>query len=146
MLEFDDEHHPRRHSAETLRRVARYQRWIVGVVLAQVALWVGFLFLLLLSHHGSHGAFRFPLVVTVTLGFVGGIFTFLIYCSIRNPIIALIMGAACVPPLLGILTLTVVNGVASRELRADGVPVGMFGADADAIEDVPGLYDEDEGW
>ena len=50
------------------------------------------------------------------------------------------------PTLPGRAALVVVNGVATRALQSDGVPVGMFGADADAIEDVPGLYDEDAGW
>jgi hypothetical protein len=141
----DDEDLPRR-PADDLRRLARYQRWIVGVVLTQVVLWTGCLLLSLVRGEGIGDAYRFPIIVTAILGIVGGIFVFLIYCTVRNPVIALVMGAACIPPLLGVIALAVVNGVATRELQAAGIPVGIFGADADAIEDVPGLYDEDEGW
>ena len=135
-----------RRPADDLRRLARYQRWIVGLTLAQVTLWLACLLIVILRGVQSDVAFRFPLAVTVTLGCVGGVFAFLIYCTIRNPVVAIVMGAACIPPLLGVLALVVVNGAAARELKADGVPVGMFGADADAIEDVPGLYDEQDGW
>jgi len=45
-----------------------------------------------------------------------------------------------------LVALAVANGVATRELQASGVAVGVFGADVDAIEDVPGLYDEQDGW
>jgi hypothetical protein len=135
-----------RRPADDLRRLVRYQRWVMGVVLAQIALWIGFLLLSLVRGDSIGDGLGFPVTVTVVLGCVGGIFAFLIYCTARNPVIALVMGAACIPPFLGLLALTVVNGVATRALEADGVLVGMFGADADAVEDVPGLYDEQDGW
>jgi hypothetical protein len=135
-----------RRPADDLRRLARYQRWIVGVVLAQIALWIGFLLLSLVRGEAVGDGMGFPLFLTVVLGFAGGLFAFLIYCTVRNPVIGLVMGAACVPPFLGVLALVVVNGVATRALESDGILVGMFGADADAIEDVPGLYDEQDGW
>jgi hypothetical protein len=145
MLDIEDRTASRR-PADDLRRLARYQRWVMGAVLAQVGLWLGCLVLLALRGRGLNEGLQFPIAVTVILGCVGGIFSFLIYCTIRNPVIAIVMGAACIPPLLGILALVVVNGAATRELEAEGVSVGFLGADADAIEDVPGLYDEDEGW
>jgi hypothetical protein len=144
MSEYDD-FGPKR-PADDLRRIARYQRWVMGVMLAEIALWVGCLVLSLVRGEGPFYVSGFPIVVTVVLGCVGGIFSFMIYCTVRNPVIALVMGAACVPPLLGFFALTVVNSLATRELQADGVVVGVFGADVDAIEDVPGLYDEDQGW
>jgi hypothetical protein len=144
MSEFDDEA-PRR-PADDLRRLARYQRWIVGTFLAQLALWLGYLLLSLVRGEALRDGMGFPLFLTVALGCAGGVFAFLIYCTVRNPVVGFVMGAACIPPFLGVLALVVVNGVATRALQSDGVRVGMFGADADAIEDVPGLYDEDAGW
>ena len=145
MPEYDDDPPPRR-SADDLRRLARYQRWIVAVVLAQVGLWIGYLVLALARDEPIAGPPRFTIILTVILGCAGGIFAFLIYCTVRNPVSGLMMAAACIPPLLGLLALVVVNSTATRELEANGVPVGMFGADPDIIEDIPGLYDEDEGW
>jgi hypothetical protein len=145
MPEYDDDEAPRR-PADDLRRVVRYQRWVMGVVLAQIALWLGYLLLSIVRGDSIGDGLGFPVTVTVILGCVGGIFAFLIYCTVRNPFTAIIMGAACIPPFLGVLALTVVNGVATRALESDGILVGIFGADADAIEDVPGLYDEDAGW
>src|SRR5689334_3924872 len=107
-FDFDRDEAPRR-PADDLRRLARYQRWIVGVVLAQVALWIGFLMLSLVRGHGIGDGMGFPLTLTAALGLAGGAFAFLIYSTVRNPVIGLVMGAACVPPFLGVLALVVVN-------------------------------------
>jgi hypothetical protein len=145
MFDDDDEAIPRR-PADELRRIARYQRWIVAVVLAQLGLWVGCILLPLSRGSGFTNGSGFALTLTVILGCVGGVYSFLIYWSDRNPIWAVVMGLASIPPFLGFLTLAAVNSVATRMLKTNGVPVGMFGADIAAIEDEPGFYDEDAGW
>jgi len=142
----DLEEIPGRRPAEELRRLARYQRWVMGVMLAEIALWVGCLLFGMARGRDLAAFSQIPLVATVALGCTGGIFAFLAYCTTRNAVTALLMGVACVPPLLGFFALAVANGVATRELQASGVAVGVFGADVDAIEDVPGLYDEQDGW
>jgi hypothetical protein len=141
----DEEDSPRQ-SVDELRRVARYQRWIIASVLAQVGLWIAFLLLGLAGAWNGYGdGFNFSVVLTVILGCVGGIYSFLIYWSVRNPLWATVMGLASIPPGMGLLTLTVVNGTATRTLKTNGVEVGMFGANAAAIKEHRWIY-EDEDW
>src|SRR5262245_6904880 len=134
MPEFDDPDAPRR-PAEELRRVARYQRWIVGAVFCQLALWLGYY----IRMHGYLTDFgnqtNLPVAITFIIGIAGGVYAFLIYWTIRNPLWAGVMGLACFLPFLGLLALTVVNGTATRFLTANGVRVGWFCADPDAIEE-----------
>lgn len=134
-------------STDVLVRVARYHRWVIAVALAEVALWVGFLVFSAARGESISDGLGFPTALTFILGAVGGIFTFLLYWSLRGPVPALIMGLGAVPPCIGLLVLVVVHGAAVAALRSNGVEVGMFGADLDSVpmeRDDPD--DEDEGW
>jgi hypothetical protein len=144
MPEFDDDA-PRR-PPEELRRIARYQRWVVATILAQLALWAGYVVLALFSGAHLANGLRFPVIVSFVLGAVGGIYAFLIYWTARGPFVAVVMGLGSLPPCLGLLVLAVVHGTATTVLRANGVPVGVFGADVDAIADSGAYDDEDAGW
>jgi hypothetical protein len=144
MTELDDA--GPRTSTDQLRRVARYHRWVIAAALAQVTLWVVCLVLVALGYTDFSPRLHFPVVLTVALGGVGGVYTFLVYWTLRKPVLAVVMGLASVPPLLGLFSLLAVNGTATRTLAADGVEVGLFGADLDATEHTPGLTDEDGGW
>jgi hypothetical protein len=147
MPEFDDPDAPRRPAAE-LRRVAQYQRWVVGAVFAQLALWVGYFALMKGYLTDLDGRSSLPVTFTFFIGVAGGVYAFLIYWTIRDPLWAGVMGLACFVPFLGLLTLAVVNGTATRFLTANGVAVGWLWADLDAIEDTDyrGLYEEEAGW
>ena len=150
MTGLDDESNER--PADELRRVARYQRWLIASVVTQVGLWLGTI-VLMFADDGVVGSRYESLLLrlTVILGCVGGVCAFLIYWTVRDPFWAVAMGLASVPPFLGVFALAVVNGTATRELAASGVAVGLFGADADAIPDGSGFgvfdpYEEDAGW
>ena len=131
---------------EGLKRVARYQRWLIAVVLAQLALWAGFIALTILGR-GREPDMQFPVVLTLILGAVGGIFVFLLSWELRGAFAALVFGLATVVPCMGLLILTMVSGYATTELRKHGVKVGVFGASFAAIDERPSLYDdEDAGW
>jgi hypothetical protein len=154
MPAFDDEHGwaPER-PADELLRIARYQRWLVAVVLAQLVLWAGFIALMVLGSREPDGgragaAVRFPIMLTLILGGVGGIYVFLLCWELRRGgFVALMLGAATVVPVLGLLVLTLVNGYATTELRKHGIPVGAFGASPTDITNRPSPYDdEDAGW
>ena len=133
-------------SAEWVARIARYQRWLIGVVLAQLVLWCGFIALLVIG--GGRGpGINLPLALTVILGCVGGIFVFLLSWELRGTFAALVFGAATVVPCLGLIVLTLVNGYATNELRNHGKTVGVFGAKAARVGHRPSLYDADDaGW
>ncbi|WP_439620427.1 hypothetical protein [Gemmata sp.] len=133
--------------ADVLRRVARYQRWVIACVLSQLTMWLGLLVLGILN--GEWVDVEVPLFLTFVLDLAGAAFSFLIYWTVRDPFWAVVMGLAAVPPIMGLLTMTAVNGTATATLTRNGVRVGFFGAELNEIEgDWFGAYDdeEDAGW
>jgi hypothetical protein len=144
----DFEHPGPERSADALKRIVRYQRWLIAVVLAQLALWAGFVALALLGSARFTGAtMGFPVVLTFILGGVGGIFVFLLSWELRGAFAAVVFGGATVVPVMGLIILTLVNGYATTELRKHGIKVGTFGASLAAVDEHQSLYDdEDAGW
>jgi hypothetical protein len=134
-------------SADELRRIVRYQRWLIAVVLGQLALWLGYIALLVLGR-GRGPDMGFPVALTFILGCAGGIFVFLLSWELRGAFAAIVFGLATVVPCMGLIVLTLVNGYATAELKKHGVRVGVFGASLADVRDRPDLYDADEdaGW
>ncbi len=133
-------------SPDELKRIVRYQRWLIAVVLAQLALWGGVVLLARLNP-GRGPELDFPMALTLILGAVGGVFVFLLSWELRGAFAALVFGLATVVPLMGLVILTLVNGYASTELKKHGVPVGVFGASLAGVDERPNPYDdEDAGW
>ena len=135
-------------SADSLRRIVRYQRWLIAVVLAQLALWGGYTALGALSGGDFAGGMNFAVVLTFILGGVGGIFVFLLSWELRGAFAAVVLGLGTVVPCMGLIVLMLVNGYATNELKKNGVRVGVFGATLADIDDRPSLYgdDDDAGW
>jgi len=144
MPDFTDDR-PRR-PADELRRIVRYQRWVVAILLAQIALWVGYIAIGLVRGAPVVGGLRFPTLLTFILGGVGGIYTFLLYWSIRNPFIAIVMGAGTVVPCIGVLVLLAANTAATSILKDHGVRVGFLGAFESDIPDDSLADEDDAGW
>jgi hypothetical protein len=140
-----DDETPRRPAME-LRRIARYQRWVVAVILAEIALWVGFIAISWLRDSPLNDGLRIPIVFSFILGGVGGVFTFLLYWTIRGPLAALLHGLAAVPPALGTLVLLLANTTATTVLKDHGVRVGIFGAFESDIPDDPPDDELDADW
>jgi hypothetical protein len=134
-------------SADELKRIIRYQRWLIAVVLAQLVLWLGFIALMVLGR-GRGPDLSFPAALTFILGCVGGIFVFLLSWELRGAFAAIVFGLATVVPCMGLIILTLVNGYATAELKKHGVKVGVFGASTADVHERPSLYDADEdaGW
>lgn len=141
-----DEFGPAERSVDDLKRIARYQRWLIAVVLAQLALWGGFVALIALGGPGDARP-QLPVVLTFILGGVGAVFVFLLAWELRGPFVAVALGLATVLPCMGLFVLTLVSGYASAELKRHGVKVGIFGTAPADIDERPSLYDdEDAGW
>ncbi|MBN9122447.1 MAG: hypothetical protein J0I06_25440 [Planctomycetes bacterium] len=134
-------------SPDELKRIVRYQRWLVAVVLAQLVLWAGYVGLLVVSGP-RRPDMDFPAALTLVLGAVGGIFVFLTSWELRGAFAAVVFGLATVVPCMGLLILALVYGYATTELRKNGVKVGLFGASLAAVDERPNPYDADEdaGW
>lgn len=143
MLDYDA-NHPRLPGDE-LRRLARYQRWVIACVLAQITMWVTLL--VMWAREGGGMDLDIPVFLTIILGVVGGVYAFLIYWSIRDPFWAGVMGVASMIPFLGFFALATVNSETTKVLNRNGVSVGFFGADLNKIEDGGWVYDDDDaGW
>jgi H+/Cl- antiporter ClcA len=147
MPHFNDPTGPRR-PADQLRRIARYHRWVIAVMIAQVTLWLGYLIVGFARDFDIHDGLRFPTIFSMILGGVAAVFIFLLYWTLRGPFSALIMGVAAIPPCIGILALLAASTTATAALRTSGIPVGLLGAaDHDIPDDhLPYEFDEDEGW
>jgi hypothetical protein len=149
MVAEDEFGQPDERSADELKRIIRYQRWLIAVVLAQLALWLGFIALTVMGRGRlNDSAMSFPVVLTFILGAVGGIFVFLLSWELRGAFAAVTFGLATVIPCMGLIILTLVNGYASTELKKHGVRVGIFGASAADVDERASFYDdeEDAGW
>ncbi len=71
-------------SPEQLRRIIRYQRWLIAVVLGQLALWIGSIALTVIKRRADFDdGMNFPVLLTFILGCVGGIFVFLTAWELR---------------------------------------------------------------
>jgi hypothetical protein len=142
--DFDRPGHER--SADELRRVARYQRWLIAVVLAQLVLWLGYVALMVLGGE-LEDELRLPMVLTFILGAVGAVFVFLTSWELRGALVAAVFALTTFVPCMGLLVIVLVNGYATAELRKNGVRVGFFGANPGEIRDRPSYDDDDEaGW
>ena len=150
MTAWDEHNRPgAERSADELKRIVRYQRWLIAVVLAQLALWLGFIVLTVLGNGRGRGPdMSFPVALTVILGCVGGIFVFLMSWELRGAFGAIAFGLATLIPCVGLLIITLVNGYATTELRKHGIKVGVFGASLADVDARPDPYadDEDAGW
>jgi hypothetical protein len=137
-----------RRPNDQLRRIARYQRWVIAVLFAQIALWAAYLALAAIRGEVVFEGRRVPFILTFVLGGVGGIFSFLLYWTLRGPFAAVVMGLATVVPCIGVLVLLTANSTATAALRTHGIPVGLLGAaDPDIPDDrAPYDLDDDEGW
>jgi hypothetical protein len=146
MTEWDDFDGPDDgRAAERLKRLVRYQRWLVAVVLAQLALWGGSAVLMVTGRHAMGAGFT--LTLTEILGAAGAVFVLLAAWEVRGAVPAFLLACATVVPGLGLLVLAMVHGYVSAELRKHDVEVGAFGASPTAVDERPGLYDdEDAGW
>lgn len=136
-------------ATERLKLVASGQRWVIAVVLAQLALWVGWLLLALARKVNGDPEPAF--VLSFLLGLVGAVCVFRLAHAVRGPGAAYLYGLAAVVPVLGLIVTLLINGYASDELKAHGIVPGFFGASDGTIEARTAADEwecrfEDEGW
>jgi hypothetical protein len=136
-------------TAEELKRIVRYQRWLIVILLLQLSMWGGCVVCVPVFGLDLGDAINFPLVLTVLSGMVAAIFAFLLYWVVRNPFSAMLVAAACCVPLLGLLVMLVVNSNVASVLKRHGVKVGYLGgaSESDVQDDLAPWYQEDDaGW
>jgi hypothetical protein len=64
---------------------------------------------------------------------IGAVFIFMLAISLYNTGAGIVLGILTLIPLLGLIVLLVVNGKATKVLRAHGIRVGLLGANPSTI-------------
>ena len=116
-------------SREDLKRVARYQKWIIFCILYQLIS----VFVLLA---GALGQSTFVVAIGWYLSLFGGLillvpltfFVFLLAIKVFSTGIGILLGLLWLVPYFGLLVLLFINVRATRVLRENGIRVGLFGA------------------
>lgn len=113
-------------SSEKIRNVAKYQRWIIIALLANIALTI-FAFAAggaIASSPGTLLVFRLVALAVVVFMFVS---VMMLARQFTNIVLAVLCGILIIIPLVSLLVLLIFNQKATKYLREHGVRVGFFG-------------------
>jgi hypothetical protein len=147
VVEWDEFDRPAgERSSEELKRIVRYQRWLIGLVLAQLALWMWWGVLEVAgAGRGPHDAARLLLGAVVL---AAGAFVFMLECTLNGVAAGLFGGLLALIPGLGLLFQVMANQAATTDLKKHGLTVGTFGASPAEVDvcRCPYDIDEDAGW
>jgi hypothetical protein len=104
-----------------LRQVASRQRAIMLCILGYIAAYV----LMFLTPSPINLVFA---VAVIGLSITAAVFVFMLSLSVYNTTVGIVMGILTLIPIVGLITLLIINGKATRTLRAHGIHVGLRGA------------------
>jgi|TARA_B110000495_G_scaffold198634_1_gene210758 hypothetical protein len=109
---------------EDLRRVARYQRGIIGsLALYAIALTS------IIAAPGSEVAFLICVLGYLAAAMSAAAFIFLLASKLYSLMVGILLGLLTIlVPIIGIIVLLVVNAKATSVLRQNGITVGLSGA------------------
>jgi hypothetical protein len=116
---------------QKLRRVAKYQQWVLYALLGQIGVNVAIL-------GGRAAGFdAVPSLIAIFAGLPVAIFAmvavFLLGREVYNSAVGVVCAILMLLPCIALLTLLVVNGKATSYLQARGVKVGLMGANLNTI-------------
>lgn len=124
-----DPYSPADAAREGLRRVAKYQRWVLYALLANIAVNIGAFAV------GGLSPLLFALVMAVAVAVVA--FTiaavFALAREVFDPGTAVLCAFSMFFPCISLVVLLVVNQKATGYLQRHGVRVGLMGADPNRI-------------
>lgn len=122
-------------AAPDYERVARYQRWLLYIVLAMLVSYVSQITAIIRAGPRAFGlvAAAFGLLYWVFL--IAGLFVMikLMLAERKHPLIIVLLAILMFIPLINLLVLLHVNSVATTTLRSRGIRVGLLGAPASEI-------------
>jgi hypothetical protein len=115
---------------EKLRRVARYQQWVLYSLLANIAFNVGAMGLRGQGNSAiAIGIFAAALIIIVlTMVSIA-----LLASELYNVGIAVLCAILMIVPCVSLITLLIVNGKATTFLQQHGIKVGFMGTNPDTI-------------
>lgn len=116
---------------EKLRRVARYQRWVLRALLFNI------LITALVMLNAIAGYSETLSMIGLVFGLVAAVAGMISICLLANEIYNIVIAIVCAVlmfvPCISLLTLAVVNGKATTYLQQRGVRVGFMGANPETI-------------
>jgi len=128
--------------AEELRTIANYQRSIQYCILVQVGAYILGMMVITSTDKLDPGLRMPASILSGLLGIaviggavVGGIFAVLLALRVYNVVLAIIFGMSALIPCIGLMGLFVINQRATSRLLEFQIPVGLLGADLQALEE-----------
>jgi hypothetical protein len=109
------------HTRAELRRIAKYQRAIIGCILLNICAYA-------LAMALRDQAPLIFLGIVLVVGVVSTVFVFLLSVELFGPVIGVLCGFLTLVPCVGLITLLVISSQATGTLRRHGYHVGFFGA------------------
>ncbi len=106
---------------EDLRSVAKYQRVLMICILVYLVA--------LLASWAVPQLLIVGRVVALVASLVGVVFVFLLSTKVYSTGIGVLLGILTLIPIIGLIVLLIINSKATGILRANGVRVGLLGAD-----------------
>lgn len=109
-----------------LRQVASRQRAIMYCLLGYIASYV------LTIAVPSPLNLVFALAI-IACSVTAAVFVFMLALSVYNATAGIVLGILTLIPLIGVITLLIINAKATRTLRAHGIRVGLLGANPNQV-------------
>lgn len=115
---------------DAVRRVARYQRWVIFALLFNIGVNV-------LSLAVSFAQLPIPSIVILVLALAGGLFAIIAIFQLAKELSGPGLGVFCailmIMPCISLLVLLIINQKATTFLQNNGVRVGFLGTNPDSI-------------
>lgn len=115
---------------EKLRRVAKYQQWVIYAVLANLLVYLG---AVALQIAGFEAISQLMILLLLPIALFAMVAIALLANELYNVAAAVICALLMLVPCISLITLLVVNGGATKYLQQRGVKVGFMGANPNLI-------------
>ncbi len=114
---------------EKLRRVAKYQQWVIYALLAMIVLYIAFG----IARESSIAVSGPIAIVYMGTWVFSMVAIFLLAKELHHVAIAVLLAVLMIVPCISLLTLLIVNGKATGYLQQHGIKVGFMGVNPNTI-------------
>ena len=125
--------YPGGEDREKMRSVARYQRYVMFALLANIGLNVGSFAIQGVAGGGNLGLAVAILAAALVVALFSIVAMFLLANALHNPVVGVLCAILMIIPCISLITLLVINQQATSYLTTRGVKVGFMGVDPNSI-------------
>ena len=125
--------YPGGEDREKMRSVARYQRYVMYALLANLGLNIGSFAIQGAAGGGGLGLALAILAAALVIAVFSIVAMFLLANTLHNPVVGVLCAVLMIIPCVSLITLLVINQQATGYLNAWGVKVGFMGVDPNTI-------------